>query len=145
MLASSFTNAKTAKPCSVQRPETAAFIAHMAQSSARLFKNSTGVALEGQHPGATSDMTTKTFTNGRIKKADYDHASQQLDLHWDNKTVLAYKQVPQEVYRRLCSAPNPATYWEDRIAEEYPKGTPMTSSVDPDGAKKLGDLFGDRD
>src|ERR1035437_8541264 len=70
MLASSFMNAKTAKPCSVQRPETAAFIAHMGQSSARLFKNSTGVALDGQHPGATSDMPTKKFTRGRIKKAD---------------------------------------------------------------------------
>ena len=90
-------------------------------------------------------MPTKTFTNGRIRKADYDPASQQLDLHWDNKTVLAYKHVPQEVYRRLSSAPNPATYWEDRIAEEYPKGIPMTSSADPDGATKLGDLFGDVD
>ena len=67
-------------------------------------------------------MPTKTFTGGRIKKADYDPVSRQLDLHWDNKTVLAYKHVPEEVYRRLCSAPNPAIYWEDRIAEEYPKG-----------------------
>ncbi len=59
--------------------------------------------------------------------------------------MLAYKQVPQEVYRRLCSAPTPATYWEDRIAEEYPKGMPMTFRADPDGAKKLGDLFGGGD
>ena len=88
-------------------------------------------------------MPTKTFTIGRIKKADYNPASRQLDLHWDNKTVLAYKQVPEEVYRRLCSSPNPATYWEDRIAEEYPKGIPMTSGKDQDAAKKLGDLFGD--
>ncbi len=44
------------------------------------------------------------------------------------------------MYRRLCSAPNPATYWEDRIAEEYPKGTPMTSSAQP--GKKWDDLFG---
>lgn len=90
-------------------------------------------------------MPTKTFTHGRIKQADYDPASQQLDLHWDNQTVLPYKQVPQEVYRRLCSAPTPAAYWEDRIAEEYPKGNPMTSHADPDGAKKLGDLFGNGD
>ncbi len=90
----------------------------------------------------TSAMPTKTFTSGRIRKADYDTASRQLDLHWDNKSVLAYKQVPEEVYRRLCSAPNPATYWEDRIAEEYPKGIPMTSGAAPDGAKKLNDLFG---
>src|SRR6185369_3463466 len=88
------------------------------------------------------DMPTKAFTNGRIRKAVYDTASQQLDLHWDNKSILAYKHVPQEVYRRLCSAPNPATYWEDRIADEYPKGTPMTSNADPDGARKLSDLFG---
>lgn len=74
-------------------------------------------------------MPSKTFTSGRIRMASYDTASQQLDLHWDNKSVLAYKHVPEEVYRRFCSAPNPATYWEDRIAEEYPKGTPMKSST----------------
>lgn len=89
-------------------------------------------------------MPTKIFTGGRIRQADYDPASQQLDLLWDNQTILAYKQVPQEVFRRLCSAPNPATYWEDRIAEEYPKALPtMKPGVDSDAAKKnLGDLFG---
>jgi hypothetical protein len=87
-------------------------------------------------------MPTKQFTSGRIRKAVYDAASQQLDLHWDNKSVLAYKHVPQEVYRRLCSAPNPATYWEDRIADEYPKGTPMKSDAASDAPKDLSDLFG---
>lgn len=90
-------------------------------------------------------MPTKTFTSGRIRQAHYDPASGQLELHWDNKTVLAYKQVPQEVYRRLCSAPTPTAYWEDRIAEEYPKGVPLTSRASPDGAKSLGDLFGGGD
>jgi hypothetical protein len=90
-------------------------------------------------------MPCKTFTSGRIKMANYDIPSKQLDLHWDNKSVLAYKHVPEEVYRRLCSAPNPATYWEDRIAEEYPKGTPMTTSPPADGAKKFNELFGGGD
>ncbi len=90
-------------------------------------------------------MPTTTFTTGRIRKAVYDPASQQLDLHWDSKTIVAYKQVPQEVYRRLCSAPNPTTYWEDRIAEEYPKGTPMKSTGASEGAKNLSDLFGNGD
>ena len=40
-------------------------------------------------------MPTTTFTTGRIRKAVYDPASQQLDLHWDSKTIIAYKQVPQ--------------------------------------------------
>jgi len=90
-------------------------------------------------------MISKTFTSGRIRKVDFEPASGQLDLHWDNKTVLAYKQVPQEVYRRLCSAPNPAAYWEDRIAEEYPKGTPMSSAASSAAARKLNDLFGGAD
>jgi hypothetical protein len=84
-------------------------------------------------------MPSKVFTSGRIRKADYDSASRALDLHWDDGKVLAYKHVPEEVFRRLCSAPNPATYWEDRIAEEYPKGTPRSGPAG--GGKKLSDLF----
>ena len=87
-------------------------------------------------------MPEKLFSGGRIRKAVYDPASQQLDLHWDNKSVLAYKQVPGEVFRRLCSAPNPATYWEDRIADEYPKGQPMKSGAGGEAPKDLKDLFG---
>lgn len=91
-------------------------------------------------------MQSKTFTSGRIRRADYDESTRQLDLHWDDKTVRAYKHVPQEVFRRLCSAPNPTTYWEDRIAEEYPKGTPMTKGAGAEeAAQKLRDLFGDRE
>lgn len=84
-------------------------------------------------------MPTKTFTSGRIRRADYDPASKQLDLTWDDKSVKAYKHVPEEVFRRLCAAPNPTTYWEDRIAEEYPKGEPRSGGAG--GGKKLGDLF----
>lgn len=86
-------------------------------------------------------MQTKTFTSGRIRAAHFDPTSGQLDLHWDNKSVLAYKHVPQEVFRRLCSAPNPAAYWEDRIDEEYPKGAPMASAAPSDAAEKFGELF----
>jgi len=90
-------------------------------------------------------MATKNFTGGRIRKADYDPTSGQLELHWDNRSVLAYKQVPQEVYRRLCNAPSPAAYWEDRIAEEYPNGTPMTSKAASGVAQQFNDLFGNGD
>jgi hypothetical protein len=86
-------------------------------------------------------MPVKDFTSGRIRKADWDPSSQQLDLHWDDKRVTAYKHVPQEVFRRLCAAPNPATYWEDRIAEEYPKGEPRTKAGG--SGPTLKDLFGD--
>jgi hypothetical protein len=90
-------------------------------------------------------MPTRQFTSGRIRKADYDPASQRLELHWDNQTILAYKQVPAEVFRRLCNAPNPTTYWEDRIAEEYPKALPRPAGAAPDAARKLSDLLGGGD
>jgi len=57
--------------------------------------------------------------------------------------VLAYRPVPEEVFRRLCSAPYPASYWEDRIADEYPKATPMKSAAAPPAPKTLSDLFGE--
>ena len=87
-------------------------------------------------------MPTKIFTSSRIRQAHYDTASRQLDLHWDDKTVRAYKQVPEEVYRRLCSAPNPVTYWEDRIAEEYPKAQPRSSGGADEASRRFNDLFG---
>jgi len=90
-------------------------------------------------------MPSKTFTGGRIRQAHYDTASRQLDLRWDDKTVRAYQQVPEEVYRRLCSAPNPATYWEDRIAEEYPKAQPRSGGAQDDAAQRFEGLFGSED
>ena len=77
-------------------------------------------------------MPAKTFTSGRIKNADWNPSSRQLEIHWDNKSVMVYKQVPEVVFRRLCNAPNPAAYWEDRIAEEYPKGAPAGSGAGSD-------------
>lgn len=89
-------------------------------------------------------MPTKNFTSGRIRRADYDTASRQLDLHWDDKKVMAYKHVPEEVFRRLCAAPNPAAYWEDRIAEEYPKGVAKKTGAGPDATQAFDDLFGNK-
>lgn len=90
-------------------------------------------------------MPTKTFTSGRIRRADYDNATGQLDLHWHDKKVLAYKQVPEEVFRRLCAAPNPAAYWEDRIEQEYPKGTAIRVHAGPDADQAFNALFGSND
>lgn len=87
-------------------------------------------------------MTTKHFSIGRITQAHYSETVKQLDLHFKDGTLRVYKHVPAEVFRRLCNAPNPTMYWEDRIAEEYPQTTGKVG-VDVDSAKKkLDDLFG---
>lgn len=84
-------------------------------------------------------MPTRSFSGGRLRQASYEPATRELVLSWSNGDAIAYKQVPEEVFRRLCSAPNPATYWEDRIAEEYPKGAVARKTS---GGKSLDDLFG---
>ncbi|MBI2770878.1 MAG: KTSC domain-containing protein [Burkholderiales bacterium] len=89
-------------------------------------------------------MPIREFTTSRLRKANYDPATRQLDLHWQGGNVTAYKPVPEEVFWRLCAAPNPATYWEDRIAEEYPKVRPMAGARQGGEGKPkdLKDLFG---
>ena len=87
-------------------------------------------------------MRTKNFTIGRITQAHYCESTKQLELHFNDGTLRSYKNVPAEVFRRLCNEPNPTTYWEDRIAEEYPRAAGQVGA-DADGAKKkLDDLFG---
>jgi len=61
-------------------------------------------------------MTTQRFTQGRIRQADHDPRSQQLDLHF-------------------------TTYWEDRIAEEYPKAVPARRPDAAPSAKAWDELF----
>ena len=87
-------------------------------------------------------MTIKAFTIGRVRKVDYDSATQHLDLTLDSHAVVAYRPVPQEVVRRLCNAPNPGVYFEERIAEEYPKVAARSTPAGNDALAKLNNLFG---
>jgi hypothetical protein len=87
-------------------------------------------------------MTVKNFTIGRITQANYSESTKQLDLHFNDGTLRSYKHVPAEVFRRLCNAPNPTTYWEDRIAQEYPSATGKVGGDADSAKKKLDDLFG---
>jgi hypothetical protein len=83
----------------------------------------------------------KVFSSGEIGRIVYDPPSRCLQLEWRNKRFVAHRPVPEEVFRRLCNSPNRLTYYEDRIAEEYPK-TQATSAIDANVSKHLDDLFG---
>ena len=88
-------------------------------------------------------MKKQSFPSGRIREIKFDDRDNHLELSWDNKTITAHRPVPREVFERLCKAPSPATYVEDRIAEEYPKVQPRGQAATADAAQKLKDLFGD--
>jgi hypothetical protein len=86
-------------------------------------------------------MNRTPLKGGRLKSAGYDARERRLELEFVDGAIKVYKSVPEEVWRRLLSSPNPASYHEDRIAEEYPveDGGHATS---PEARSRLDDLFG---
>jgi hypothetical protein len=50
--------------------------------------------------------------------------------------------VPEEIFRRLSSAPNPDTYFHDRIVEEYAEVQPRRRATEENPFRALNDLFG---
>ena len=64
-------------------------------------------------------METQRLNSSLLKSAGSDSRQQRLELEYTSGERRVFKAVPPEVYRRLIAAPNPAAYYEDRIAEEY--------------------------
>jgi hypothetical protein len=88
-------------------------------------------------------MNQKKFLSGSIRQADYDPVSQQLDVVFENKTVLAYKNVPEWIFQKLSTDPSPRSFWEDNIPEEYSKCTPLDRNKSKGSSQQLRELFGD--
>ncbi|MCL4746454.1 MAG: KTSC domain-containing protein [Burkholderiaceae bacterium] len=86
-------------------------------------------------------MQRKALRGGRLASGAYDERSNTLEIGFSDGSVRVYAGVPAEVWRRLLSAPNAASYFEDRIADEYPS---QPGSAAPDEAAKgrLDALFG---
>lgn len=89
----------------------------------------------------TRTMERKALNGGRLKAGAYDAAAQRLELEFTDRSVRIHTGVPPEVWRRLVAAPNPATFYEDRIAEEYVTERGRAAGSD-DARRRLDDLFG---
>lgn len=65
-------------------------------------------------------MQRKRVNSSKIRSVGYDEKTMTLEVEMSNGQVWQYARVYPEVHRRLMAAPNPASFFEDRIAEEYP-------------------------
>ena len=83
----------------------------------------------------------RPLRTARMKSAAYDETSRSLEIAFHDGSLNIWRGVPAEVARRFFSAPNPTTFWEDRIAEEYPV-TRGRNDAAADSLSKLNDLFG---
>lgn len=64
-------------------------------------------------------MQRKRVNSGRLRSVGYDAASQVLEVEMSDGQVFQYSGVSPEVHRRFMAAPNPTSFFDDRIAEEY--------------------------
>lgn len=64
-------------------------------------------------------MERRRVNSSKIRAVGYDERSQTLEIEFSNGQVYQYSKVYPEVYRRFMAAPNPASFYEDKIAEDY--------------------------
>lgn len=81
------------------------------------------------------------LSGGQLAFAEYDERNSELLITFSNHSAIRYSAVPAEVFSRLTRAPNPAAYFEDRIADEYPKRNVRLTNNET-ARKELDDLFG---
>lgn len=65
-------------------------------------------------------MERKRINSSRIRAVGYDPRTQTLEVEFNDGRVLAYGGVSAEIHRRFLAAPSPVSFYEDRIAEDYP-------------------------
>ena len=86
-------------------------------------------------------MERHTLRGGRLQAAAYDIREQLLEIDFVDGERRTFQGVPAEVWRRLIAAPNPASFYADRIAEEYVSSRGKAPGA-ADARSKLDSLFG---
>ena len=64
-------------------------------------------------------MERKRLNSSKLRSAGYDEKTRVLEIEMSNGDVFQYIGVYPEVYRRFVAAPNPTSFFDDKIAEEY--------------------------
>lgn len=64
-------------------------------------------------------MERKRVNSSRVRSVGYDEKAQTLEVELSNGQVFQYSKVYPEVYRRFMAAPNPTSFYDDKIAEDY--------------------------
>jgi hypothetical protein len=66
-------------------------------------------------------MDRKRINSSRIRSAGYDPQTQLLEIEFTNGRIMSYRGVSAEVHRQFVNAPSPVSFFEDKIAENYPE------------------------
>ena len=61
----------------------------------------------------------RALNTATLRNANYEARFERLEITFASGEIRVFKGVPEEVARRFFASPNPASYYEDRIVEEY--------------------------
>ena len=64
-------------------------------------------------------MERKRVNSSKLRSVGYDEQTQTLEIEFSNGQVYQYPKVYPEVFRRFMAAPNPTSFYDDKIAEDY--------------------------
>jgi len=64
-------------------------------------------------------MQRRRVNSSKLRSVGYDEKTRTLEIEMSNGQVYQYSGVYPEVYRGLMAAPNPGTFFDDKIAEDY--------------------------
>ena len=64
-------------------------------------------------------MQRKRVNSSKIRSVGYDEKIQTLEVELSNGQVYQSVKVYPEVFRQFMAAPNPTTFYDDKIAEDY--------------------------
>ncbi len=84
----------------------------------------------------------RPLRTSKLRSGAYDAAASVLEVDFNDGQRIRYLEVPAEVARRFFASPNPASFWEDRIAEEYVQDRGRAQPDGDDAKRRLDDLFG---
>lgn len=65
-------------------------------------------------------MERKRISSAKIRAVGYDPRGQVLEVEFNDGRVVAYRGVSPKVHRGFMAAPSPVSFFEDKIADEYP-------------------------
>ena len=64
-------------------------------------------------------MERKRVNSSKLRSVGYDEATKTLEVEMSNGQIYQYVGVYPEVHRRFMAAPNPTSFFDDKIDEEY--------------------------
>jgi hypothetical protein len=85
-------------------------------------------------------MEMKPISSGKLRAIGYDARQRLLQVQLDDGSMLQYRGVGEEAWRRLSTAGSTWSYYRDNIEEEF--SAQRVASAGSAGRDPLDELFG---